>query len=338
MKTIKKYNQFINESIYKEIDLLPIKDEKYQFLLNICKKCSHEYGTSNFFVKDLIEIGTSGNHKLYLNYLRVNDYEDKLSYWVVYNEHPDDLYGTDWDSGVIWEEDDKLKFSEKHDFNLFPYFMDIIYNNIKSYPDLDKWCEEQKEITKKHRYYHMYAIKSGDYRIEKRGKKPKELTWEERIDWVKNKIEYDKLLYRRKKTYDQKTLDEMLKLGEEEYNKKQERTNKIMMDILKDEDEQNLDEQKVNESIPDRYKDKGFDKVGVKKRAPKGSKHKWEVLAKKGDKYKIVKGGYRGMEDYSQHKDDERRKAFWDRMGGKDSKKANDPFSALYWHKKFGTW
>lgn len=97
----------------------------------------------------------------------------------------------------------------------------------------------------------------------------------------------------------------------------------------------------VNESkadIPDRYKKKGFTKVGVKKRAPEGAKHKWEVLAKKGDKYKIVKGGARGMEDFTQHKDSERRKSFWSRMGGKNSERAKDPFSPLYWHKKFGTW
>jgi hypothetical protein len=98
------------------------------------------------------------------------------------------------------------------------------------------------------------------------------------------------------------------------------------------------EEEEINESVPDRYKKKGFTKVGVKKRAPKGATHKWEVLAQKGDSYKIVKGGHRGMDDYSQHKDKDRKKAFWDRMGGKNSAKAKDPFSALYWHKKFGTW
>lgn len=99
------------------------------------------------------------------------------------------------------------------------------------------------------------------------------------------------------------------------------------------------EKEKINESsIPDRYKKMGFTKIGVKKRAPAGAKHKWEVLAKKGDKYKIVKGGWRGMQDYSQHKDEERRKNFWNRMGGKNSKKAKDPFSPLYWHKKFRTW
>lgn len=44
------------------------------------------------------------------------------------------------------------------------------------------------------------------------------------------------------------------------------------------------------------------------------------------------------MKDYSQHKDKDRKKNFWDRMGGEDSAKAKDPFSALYWHKRFGTW
>ena len=90
--------------------------------------------------------------------------------------------------------------------------------------------------------------------------------------------------------------------------------------------------------IPERYKKRGFSKVGVKKRAPEGAKHKWEVLAKKGDRYKIVKGGYRGMDDFTQHKNKERQKRFWQRMGGKNSAKAKDPFSPLYWHKRFGTW
>jgi len=107
------------------------------------------------------------------------------------------------------------------------------------------------------------------------------------------------------------------------------------MEILTFEDF--LSEQKDN-GIPERYTKKGFTKVGTKKEAPKGAKHKWEVLAKKGDKYKIIQGGTRGMEDFSQHKDKERKKAFWDRMGGENSEKTKDPFSALYWHKKFGTW
>ena len=89
--------------------------------------------------------------------------------------------------------------------------------------------------------------------------------------------------------------------------------------------------------IPERYKDMGFTKVGQKKKSTRPGK-KWMVLAKKGDEYKVVHGGYEGMQDYSQHHDDVRRKRFWTRMGGINSKQANDPFSPLYWHKKFGTW
>lgn len=90
-------------------------------------------------------------------------------------------------------------------------------------------------------------------------------------------------------------------------------------------------------AIPSRYKNKGFTKVGVKKKSTRDGK-KWMVLAKKGDKYKIVHGGDSSMKDFSQHKDKERKKRFWDRHGGKTSAKAKDPFSPLYWHKKFGTW
>lgn len=88
--------------------------------------------------------------------------------------------------------------------------------------------------------------------------------------------------------------------------------------------------------IPQRYKNMGFTKVGQKKQGD--GKHKWKVLAKKGDSYKVVQGGWRGMEDFKQHKSEKRRDNFWSRMGGKNSAKAQDPFSPLYWHKRFGTW
>lgn len=89
--------------------------------------------------------------------------------------------------------------------------------------------------------------------------------------------------------------------------------------------------------VPERYKNMGFDRVGQKKDSTRDGK-KWMVLAKKGDDYKVVHGGYEGMEDYTQHRNDQRRENFWNRMGGKNSAKANDPFSPLHWHKKFGTW
>lgn len=89
--------------------------------------------------------------------------------------------------------------------------------------------------------------------------------------------------------------------------------------------------------IPERYKKMGFSKVGAKKKSTRPGK-KWMVLAKKGDQYKIVHGGDSNMKDFSQHGSEERKDRFWNRMGGRDSAKANDPFSPLYWHKRFGTW
>ena len=95
-------------------------------------------------------------------------------------------------------------------------------------------------------------------------------------------------------------------------------------------------EQMKQGGIPQRYKNMGFSRVGQKKTGD--GQHKWKVLAKKGDSYKVVQGGYRGMQDFKQHGSQERRDRFWDRMGGRDSSKAKDPFSPLYWHKRFGTW
>ena len=97
-----------------------------------------------------------------------------------------------------------------------------------------------------------------------------------------------------------------------------------------------MEEMKMG-GIPQRYKNMGFNKVGVKKNSTRPGK-KWMVLAKKGDEYKVVHGGYDGMKDFSQHGSEKRKENFWNRMGGKNSSKATDPFSPLYWHKKFGTW
>lgn len=99
----------------------------------------------------------------------------------------------------------------------------------------------------------------------------------------------------------------------------------------------NLDKFKNGGGIPDRYRNLGFTRVGAKRRSTRPGK-KWMVLAKKGDKYKVVHGGYKGMSDYTQHRNPKRRERFWNRMGGKNSAKATDPFSPLYWHKRFGTW
>jgi hypothetical protein len=96
-------------------------------------------------------------------------------------------------------------------------------------------------------------------------------------------------------------------------------------------------EMKKGGGIPERYKNMGFTKVGVKKQSTRPGK-KWMVLAKKGDDYKVVHGGDSSMKDFSQHGSEKRKDNFWNRMGGRDSAKAKDPFSPLYWHKKFSTW
>jgi hypothetical protein len=96
-------------------------------------------------------------------------------------------------------------------------------------------------------------------------------------------------------------------------------------------------EQMREGGIPSRYKNMGFNKVGVKKQSTRPGK-KWMVLAKKDDKYKVVHGGYKGMSDFTRHRNENRRERFWNRMGGRNSAKAKDPFSPLYWHKRFGTW
>lgn len=90
--------------------------------------------------------------------------------------------------------------------------------------------------------------------------------------------------------------------------------------------------------LPDRYKKLGFSEVNQVKNAPQGDSHKKMVVAKKGDKYKLVKFGYRGMEDYTQHKDKDRRKNYLSRSGGirngSGQLTKDDVFSPNFWSRK----
>ena len=55
--------------------------------------------------------------------------------------------------------------------------------------------------------------------------------------------------------------------------------------------------------IPERYRRMGFSRVGQKKQSNRPGK-KWQVLAKKGDQYKVVHGGAAGMSDFTKHKNE----------------------------------
>jgi len=77
-----------------------------------------------------------------------------------------------------------------------------------------------------------------------------------------------------------------------------------------------------------KYRDELFDGFNKPKRAPKGDKHKYRVLAKDGDKIGIVSFGARGYDDYLQHKDPKRRKSFRARM---QCDKTYSKLTAKYW-------
>lgn len=68
---------------------------------------------------------------------------------------------------------------------------------------------------------------------------------------------------------------------------------------------------------------------------PTDSKHKKVVLAKKGNRFKLVKFGHKDYEDYTTHKDKERRARYRKRHMAilkKDGKPAyKDKFQAAYW-------
>lgn len=86
------------------------------------------------------------------------------------------------------------------------------------------------------------------------------------------------------------------------------------------------------------YRGQEFEGFNKPKDAPKGSPKKKVVLAKKGDEVKLVSFGLRGMQDFTQHKDSERRKNYLARSAGIKDKNGNptkdDVFSANHWARK----
>jgi hypothetical protein len=86
------------------------------------------------------------------------------------------------------------------------------------------------------------------------------------------------------------------------------------------------------------YRGQTFDGFNKPKDAPDGASQKKIVLAKKGDEVKVVRFGLRGMEDFTQHKNPERRKNYLARSAGIKDKNGkptkDDVFSANHWARK----
>jgi Family of unknown function (DUF5754) len=90
--------------------------------------------------------------------------------------------------------------------------------------------------------------------------------------------------------------------------------------------------------MPVTYRGETFAGYNKPKRAPVGSKNKMVVLAKSGEQVKKIGFGLRGMSDFTQHKDKDRRANYLTRSGGirdgsgkltKDNK-----LSANYWARR----
>ena len=74
-------------------------------------------------------------------------------------------------------------------------------------------------------YQNVFLVNLG-YRIE--------LSWDEKLEWTKNRLEYDKLLNRHSVPTEIKDLSDMEELGEEEFDKISDKRNQMMIDIIND--------------------------------------------------------------------------------------------------------
>ena len=94
---------------------------------------------------------------------------------------------------------------------------------------------------------------------------------------------------------------------------------------------------KIEKMASVEYRGKTF--PGYNKPIPSDKKNKKKmVLVKRGDRVKLVHFGQKGYEDFTQHKDKQRRKNYLTRSAGIKNKSGqltkNDPFSPNYWARK----
>lgn len=86
------------------------------------------------------------------------------------------------------------------------------------------------------------------------------------------------------------------------------------------------------------YRGEEFSGFNKPKKDTSGAKTKKVVLAKKGDEVKLVRYGHKDYQDFTQHKDPQRRENYLKRSAGIKDKSGkltkDDPFSANYWARK----
>lgn len=80
------------------------------------------------------------------------------------------------------------------------------------------------------------------------------------------------------------------------------------------------------------YRGETFPGINKPKRNTGSGKAKMRVLAKEGDKFRVVNFGHKDYEDYRQHGSAERRKSYCARSGGIKGKSSK--LSANYWARK----
>ena len=201
---LKKYNEFINEFIKENISS-PITDENIQYLIDVCKQATLDQYSTQFYLKEPLEIGMTNGHILYLSYIDIDD-QQNISWWVIFNETPDKLTGNKWDSGVLYNEDGQLVFTENNNkYQLNEDFIEKTVETIKSYSDLPEWCSKLRNMKELNRKWQR--ISNSDHKA----------TWNEQVENTKNRIFHDSLLYRHNKPYGQQTLNDMLNMGEEKF-------------------------------------------------------------------------------------------------------------------------
>lgn len=200
-------------------------------LKNYCISANFEQTNQIYFPSPIV-IGSNKNGNVLCNRIDMNHYDrNGVTLHILFDEIPCELYGNDYDFSYITLYDDGSEeygkgISDELGRTLMSWKPNVLLEIINFLDKLGmSWISYQTEMQIKERAY-MRRV------INRKGTVSESLSWEERIERIKLKIEMDKLSNCRKIQVDLNDLKEMLELGQYEYDRLVEKRNNIMMGIL----------------------------------------------------------------------------------------------------------
>lgn len=200
--------------------------EAYQRIMNWLTVSEHE-GSRSFYLPKAVVIGSNSNGDVLCTY--VNESSEGGFYLnVIFNERDCEIYGRNYDfTFLVFGTPDTQQWEytgaeqERFDITLKENALELILEGLS----ID-WMAHQMKLRIDGRAFHRRCVSKDGAKF----------TWQEKVEWYKNRIEVEQLAWNRKNNDEIERLNDMLLLGPivyaEKYRVQDENMRKILNEIL----------------------------------------------------------------------------------------------------------